>query len=438
MCEEDLMPGNLRKYVPVARASARIVLAGAVSVALLQPLPAQAQHPPTPTEYRLSPGDTLELSIAGAPELSQRSSVDLSGEIAFPLLGTLRVAGLSLSEVRAQVESVIPVKMLRRKAPEGRESVFAIGPDEVLITIVEYRPVYINGDVSKPGEQVYRPFMTVRQAIAVAGGYDILRFRMNNPYLESAELRSQHEVLWTEFAQTQARISRLEAEMNGKTEMDTAKISENPTSPQIVSQIVQFEADLLKTREADFGKEKAYLGTAIKQAGARLSFLTEQQTKEAEGVKFDTADLERVSGLYDKGQGTILRVTDARRSLLLSSTRQLQTFAQATQVELQRDELGRKLQKIDDARRIAVVDELQDAVVRLSTLRFRLQEVSEKILYVSSVRSELVRGMGSQREIIVFRRGTREADRISANEDTELMPGDVVQVTLSAPIPPGQ
>jgi polysaccharide export outer membrane protein len=42
----------------------------------------------------------------------------------------------------------------------------------------EQRPVYLNGDVSRPGEQRYRLGLTVRQAIALAGGYHIMRFRM--------------------------------------------------------------------------------------------------------------------------------------------------------------------------------------------------------------------------------------------------------------------
>ena len=73
-----------------------------------------------------------------------------------------------------------------------------IDADEVTTVIAEYRPIYVNGDVSKPGEYPYRPSITARQLVAVAGGYDILRTRMNNPYLESADLRSEYGSLWTE------------------------------------------------------------------------------------------------------------------------------------------------------------------------------------------------------------------------------------------------
>ena len=88
-----------------------------------------------------------------------------------------------------------------------------IGADEVTTTVAEYRPIYINGDVSKPGEYPYRPAITARQLVAVAGGYDIMRIRMNNPYLESADLRSEYGSLWTELAKEQARMWRIKNEL---------------------------------------------------------------------------------------------------------------------------------------------------------------------------------------------------------------------------------
>ena len=93
--------------------------------------------------------------------------------------------------------------------------------------MAEYRPIYVNGDVSKPGEYPYRPATTARQVIAVAGRYDIMHIRMNNPYLESADLRSEHASLWTEFAKEQAHMWRIKNEL-GDTELqpgDTVEVS---------------------------------------------------------------------------------------------------------------------------------------------------------------------------------------------------------------------
>lgn len=44
-----------------------------------------------------------------------------------------------------------------------------VTPDQVMLANSEFRPVYLNGDVAKPGEQTFRPGMTVRQAVALAG-----------------------------------------------------------------------------------------------------------------------------------------------------------------------------------------------------------------------------------------------------------------------------
>jgi len=54
---------------------------------------------------------------------------------------------------------------------DGREAVIVIDADDVTAIVAEYRPIYANGDVSKPGEYPYRPAIAARQLIAVAGGY---------------------------------------------------------------------------------------------------------------------------------------------------------------------------------------------------------------------------------------------------------------------------
>src|ERR1700686_500898 len=154
---------------------------------------------PAKAEYKLHVGDAIEISVARLPELKQRVPVQLDGTFSFPLLGRLSVVGLSPAEVQAKVQAMLAAKVFRQRTPDGRENSVAIEPDEVTANIVEYRPIYVNGDVTKPGEQVYRPLMTVRQAVALSGGYDVLRLRMNNPILETADLRGEYETLWTEY-----------------------------------------------------------------------------------------------------------------------------------------------------------------------------------------------------------------------------------------------
>lgn len=127
---------------------------------------------------------------------------------------------------------------------------------------------------------------------------------------------------------------------------------------------------------------------------------------------------------------TSTRVTDARRAVLLSATRKLQTTAHLMQIKKQQDELARRLEKLDDQRRLELLRELQDTSVSLNEIREKLQSVAEKLQYTSMVRSQLARGAVNQPVITIFRKGEKEPERIAASEDTELQPGDAVEIGL--------
>ncbi|MGY2915831.1 polysaccharide biosynthesis/export family protein [Bradyrhizobium sp. USDA 3262] len=195
--------------------SGRCVRWGLVAVGLT--ISAQAK-----AEYRVNVGDVLEVAVAGVPELRQRAPVQVDGNISLPLVGMVPVAGLPLQEIRAKVGAALTSKVFRQRTVDGREVVVVIDADQVTAIVAEYRPVYVNGDVSKPGEYPYRPASTARQLIAMAGGYDIMHIRMNNPYLESADLRSEYGSLWTELAKEQARMWRIKSEL-GERDADQSK-----------------------------------------------------------------------------------------------------------------------------------------------------------------------------------------------------------------------
>jgi polysaccharide biosynthesis/export protein len=381
-------------------------------------------------EYRLDVGDVLEISVAGVPDLKQRVAVELDGNISFPLLGTLAVSGLSPSDVRAKIQAILPTKVFRQRSADGRDNVVVLDPDQITVNIVEYRPIYVNGDVSKPGEQVYRPRMTVRQAIAQAGGYDIMRFRMNNPFLESADLRSEYESLWTDFAKEQTRMWRMKAELGEGNNLDQTALRDVPIPASTITQIVRLEAEQLKSRQDDFQREKEYLQSGVKKSDDHIGVLSEQLKNEEKGVEADTQDVQRVGDLFTKGAVPITRMTDARRGLLLSSTRKLQTVSQLIQVQKQKDDFSRQLQRFQDLRRFELLRDLQDSNVRVNQISARLQSVGEKIKYTGMVRSQLARGAGATPELLVVRKAEKGRERLPADEDFELQPGDVVEVAL--------
>lgn len=380
-------------------------------------------------EYPIDVGDVIEILVARVPELQRRVPVKSDGSISFPLLGTLRVAGLSPSEVEANIQAALATRIFRLRTPDGRENAVAIEPDEVTAAVVQHRPIYVNGDVSKPGEQAFRPFMTVRQAIALSGGYDMLRLRMENPILLSADLRAEYESLWTELAKERAHVSRLNTELGENDTLDQKLLADVPLPPSRKAEIVSVEAEHLRAEQADYEREKAFLENSIKQGDEQIKILSEQNLKEEQGVQADVEELQKMNELFSRGTLTGPRVTDARRAVLLSSTRKLQTAAQLMQVKKQQDEVARQLERLDDQRKIKLLQELQDAGTRLGQVRAKLQSTGEKLLYTAA-RSQVMGGNELKQGLTVIRKGKSGRERIIVDQDSELQPGDVVEVAL--------
>ena len=385
---------------------------------------------PAKAEYRLEAGDVLQISVTRIPELNQRVPVQIDGTISFPLLGKISVAGLSPTDVQTKVQALLAAKAFRQRTADGRDVSVTIEADEVTATIAEYRPIYVNGDVSKPGELAFRPRLTVRQAIALAGGYDALRLRIGNPVVEAADLQGEYESLWAEYAKEQARVWRLKQELGQQAALDQKALLEVPLPRSTAQAIVDVETESLKTGLADAQADKTFLQRGIAQADAEIQVLSEQQKTEDEGAKADADDFARMQDLYSRGTVPILRVSDARRAMLLSSTRKLQTTAQLMATRRQRDELSRQMAQIDGKRRTDLLRELLDATVSLSQVRSKLQSTGEKLNYTVAAKSQLANGPGAKPTITIVRNGAKGTEKLNSDEDSELQPGDVVEVAL--------
>ncbi len=401
-------------------------------------------------EYLLAPGDVLEIEAVGIRDFRYKVSVDLSGQASFPLIGNIKAAGLSLTELRKQVKSMLSTKAFRPRElgqqgrMSARDDVITISPDEIMLSVSEYRPIYLNGDVANPGTQQYRPGMTVRQAIALAGGYDTKRFRGRDPFLDASDFRAEYYELWTEFAKVRAQAERFQAGLDGKATVGQQNVGDLPLPAAVTAKIADVEAQRLSVDNDDHQKEKRYLKNAVEEEDGRVATLQRERETEQRDAESDQAEYNQMQATFNKGLIPMTRLADTRRQTLFSATRVLQTTALMEQVERQRSEFARRLERVDDQRRDHLLEKLQDANVRLATIRARLQAVGDKLLYSGVVRSQLTRGAGGDPVIKVYRNDNESSTNMTANEDTKLMPGDVVDIRLrletaptsTAPQPP--
>ena len=108
--------------------------------------------------YNLGPGDQVRIITFGEENLTGEFRVNDSGNIALPLVGAVPAAGLTPQGLEAAVAGA-----LRRGNLVHHPS--------VAVEVIAYRPIYVLGEVNKPGQYAYEPGMTVVTAVAVAGGF---------------------------------------------------------------------------------------------------------------------------------------------------------------------------------------------------------------------------------------------------------------------------
>ncbi len=108
--------------------------------------------------YRLGTGDVVRIITFGEAELTGQFRIDDGGNIAVPLLGLVHAAGLTIADLQDRIAA----ELRRRKL---------IVTPSVSVEVTTYRPVFVLGEVSKPGQYPYQPGMTVLTAVALAGGF---------------------------------------------------------------------------------------------------------------------------------------------------------------------------------------------------------------------------------------------------------------------------
>lgn len=114
--------------------------------------------------YELYPRDTVKVSIFGEPDLETEIPLDANGTVKLPLIGKVKIAGLTLKEAETLIERAYIEQEFLRKP-------------QVTIIIEEYTPrtVSVLGNVASPGKVTFPIQVTeidIIEVISQAGGFD--------------------------------------------------------------------------------------------------------------------------------------------------------------------------------------------------------------------------------------------------------------------------
>ena len=125
-----------------------------LAFALLHVTPALAE---ADAQYRLASGDVIRIVVFGEKELSiDETRLTDAGTFSYPFIGEVRANGRTAREL----EQLLTDKL---------KGDYLVDP-RVTVSVLKYREFFISGEVKSPGGYPYQPGLTLRRAVALAGG----------------------------------------------------------------------------------------------------------------------------------------------------------------------------------------------------------------------------------------------------------------------------
>ncbi|MBV1930646.1 MAG: polysaccharide export protein [Porticoccaceae bacterium] len=110
------------------------------------------------SQYTLGSGDVLSIRVFGEEDLSfEQIRLTDTGSLSYPFLGEIKAKGKTATE-------------LEQNLITGLKGDYLIDP-KVSVSILEYRDFFVNGEVKNPGGYPFAPGLTLRKAVALAGGF---------------------------------------------------------------------------------------------------------------------------------------------------------------------------------------------------------------------------------------------------------------------------
>lgn len=375
------------------------------------------------SDYVVRADDKLKIKIFQYPELSGDYKVRANGTISIAPIGDIPVTGLSTKEIANQIS-----ERFVRAGISGQPG--------TSVEVLETRPIYVLGDVQKPGEYQFRPGMTVLQVISLAGGW----LRFNDPGLmrldrDSITITGEMRNLVRRYYELTARRARLNAELMMRTE-------------------VQFPPELVARSQSDAGvrqlidEERSLLNIHVDALKTQIDSLEQNRSlyereidaikRQIEANKVQIASVEKelveVRGLVKRGLTTLSRLAGLERmqAQLEMNEQGFQTLILRSRQNItQADQRIFDLKSQQNASLTAEVQkvrmDLDDITVKFETNRNLLVEAKVTVPALVGVSD----GAVETRSLVVVRMHDGQTQTIEATETTELQPGDVLRIQRS-------
>lgn len=398
----------------------RCGLMTALAIGLLA-IVARASAEPANGPYRLATGDQIAVTVFGHPNLSGTMVVDAQGDIALPLLNALKVQDLTLAQTR---------NLIRKRLEDG-----ILRHASVSVVIVELRPIYVLGDVAKPGAYPFRFGITVENVVALAGGFGIAEAVRGAALSDFLTADARVRELSYERLVLRVSVARLTAQLAGSSDFKfTPPAATNSVQASVVASAVAKEKAAFDTQTSLLHRQVALLRSQKPRLESEIVALKQQVKAGEDQLDVIKAQVDRYSKLVKRGLGTSTSDFQFRVTQSAQEGSLWRLNADISRLRMEAGNLDIKIQDAYASAKLRISTELHKAQERLNEIEVQLP-AARAIREVRLQHAGSFAQAGIKRTIRITRTHGGKSQTLDADKTTPLEPGDTVEIE-HPPTPP--
>lgn len=384
-------------------------------------------------EFRLAPLDQVSLrvldwdsideTVRGWTDLSGEYHLDEAGNLTIPFVGQIKADGKTPVEVGEQISQKLRQRFALREAPDAT------------LDFIGVRTIIVGGFVREPGAVEYRAGMTVRAALALAGGLEELLNPGTSAYRDYISNQGRLRVFIDRNRRQQARLARLQAERNEAGEITVPDDLSDPEGVELIAE----QSEIMKRRRASLASEREALAQRTDLLEAEIDSLTQKTSAAERQRELAETSLEAAQSLADRGLVNNERTISAENRLISIENQLLDI---STAILRARQDMAATNRELDSV----VSGWMSDIIDQIQSVKAEAAETSEQITTALNLldddaeRLALLEGTSrTDRQIIprplvtLYRReeGSANVTAHRADLDTIVQPGDLVDIQIS-------
>ncbi|WP_245449054.1 polysaccharide biosynthesis/export family protein [Phyllobacterium sophorae] len=376
--------------------------------------PAWAEEP-----YKIGSGDVLQITVYGDAGLSGTFPVSVGGTIGYPILGNIQVADHSISEI----SSTISQALLQH-----------IPGLSVSVAVKEYAPVFVIGDVQKPGKYEYRPGMIALELFALSGGLKQATDKLDVAGTQLVAARQDYSDTSLQLFAQDVKRARLEAELNNKTfEYVLAKDTGTDDLPARQG-VIESERKLFELRLAALASQEKALKAQRQNYSEEIQTLEESTKLRNEEISLLEQNVGASEKLVAQGLTAQSTLRDTQRQLSAMRRDALEFGSFLARAKQNENAIEQSLQALYDQRSNDAAKELRDIELDIMRLRKRLTFIVQTMAEIgASAQRANTREETVKLVFTVVRDVNGEYHETELSEHDQIKAGDILRAQLTLP-----